>query len=265
MKNKTPYIGVTGFMTTEEVRLVRETFSYRNRPKRLLMVGVLASYYSLRNQELTGRSAKRHPSAKSIHHLFDGQFKGIKNDNILNLVHLSSIRDASPMTVLGDMVHAMCLGGDLCDGLQLNMVWPSVFVLQGFRDTMGDNPRIVLQIGKTAMKIAGGSPGTIGKMVSRYSDLIDDILIDPSGGKGESFKPNFAISVFRELKDRGSSVGLGIAGGLGPDTLHTLDEVLAEFPDVSIDAEGILRNKVDEMDILKAMEYVSAARQMFGV
>ena len=42
-----PYIGVTGFTTSEEVAAVREVYPDDN--PRLLMVGVLATWKSLRN------------------------------------------------------------------------------------------------------------------------------------------------------------------------------------------------------------------------
>ncbi|MDQ5901726.1 MAG: hypothetical protein QG580_441 [Patescibacteria group bacterium] len=42
---------------------------------------------------------------------------------------------------------------------------------------------------------------------------------------------------------------------MGPDTRLSVSSLIW----------GKLRNEDDEMDVLKAMEYVSSARQMFGV
>ena len=54
-------------------------------------------------------------------------------------------------------------------------------------------------------------------------------------------------------------VGLGVAGGLCAERLYLLDGLLDEFPNLSIDAEGRLRDANDQLDLSAAKDYVLGA------
>ena len=58
-------------------------------------------------------------------------------------------------------------------------------------------------------------------------------------------------------------MGLVVAGGLSPTTLHLVQPLIEEFPDVSIDAEGRLRDHEDHLDLQVAGQYLSKAFKMF--
>lgn len=107
----------------------------------------------------------------------------------------------------------------------------------------------------------------VGKL-TQYDDACDYVLLDPSGGLGQSFEPSIIFNLIRELyfmfgKDR---FGFGIAGGLCAETLKNIPyNILRFFPWTSIDAEGKLRDKSDNLDITKTQEYVRSAFTMFSM
>jgi hypothetical protein len=54
------------------------------------------------------------------------------------------------------------------------------------------------------------------------------------------------------------NIGIGAAGGLGPDTMHLIKPLMEEFPDLSWDAEGCLRipRPEDQLDLLRMKRYL---------
>jgi hypothetical protein len=55
---------------------------------------------------------------------------------------------------------------------------------------------------------------------------------------------------------------LGVAGGLGPDSLGSLRQLVENFPMLSIDAETNLRTVDNELDLDKVNRYLIAAHQL---
>lgn len=257
-----PYIGVTGFTDPKQVGSAIDAFAFGSsmrKRKMQLMVGVLATYKSLRGIPMKPKWAQQTPEPRQINGLFD------PNPHALNLVHFSTEKGLTPMTILGDMVKAMVIGGEHCHGLQLNMVWPDRGVLRTFRDICGD-ARVVLQIGKVAQEVAGLTPAKIAMNVKLYDGLIDDVLFDPSGGLGQPFSPSRAQDVLSEIEDLGMNIGLGVAGGLGPNSLHMLhglSGLIKRFPNLSIDAQGKLRDELNNLDTERVNDYIAQAVALF--
>lgn len=93
MKNY-PYIGITGFMSSDEVRLILDTFIksrpwvrnsfgqtvFRGKNDRILMVGVLASMKTLYGK--TNKWPNRYPKIEDIKNIFLCNSK-----HLLNLIH----------------------------------------------------------------------------------------------------------------------------------------------------------------------------------
>jgi hypothetical protein len=255
-----PYIGVTGFTDPKQVESAIGNFAFGSSMRRRemqLMVGVLATYKSLRGIPMKPKWAQQTPESRQISGLFD------PSPHALNLVHFSTEEHLAPMTILGDMVKAMIIGGEHCHGLQLNMVWPDRSVLQTFRDVCG-NARVVLQIGNKAQEVAGLTPAKIATYVKLYDGLIDDVLFDPSGDLGQPFTPSRAQDVLSEIEDLDMNIGLGVAGGLGPGSLHMLDGLIKRFPNLSIDAQGQLRDELNNLDTERVSSYISQSAVLLG-
>lgn len=101
-------------------------------------------------------------------------------------------------------------------------------------------------------------------MLNYYMGFIDDVLIDPSGGLGRALDTNRARAFLVAITEKPWKVGTGVAGGLGPNTLDLVESLIANFSNLSIDAEGLLRNADDDLDAEAVKTYLANANQMFA-
>lgn len=239
MANKIgPYVGITGFMSRAEV--VKALSAVPGNTVRRLMVGVLMSFKTLSGYQ--NEWPGRYPKKEAVADIF------VKHKRNLNLVHYSTVYKEELSDQLEEIVK---IAGPHLDGFQLNIAWPPLEQVRKYKRTNPDK-LIVLQVGSKAMEQAASTNG-FKRFVRKYKPLVDAILIDPSGGRGMPFDAVKAAEYLRIVRDCCPILGLGIAGGLGPDTLHLLDSLVPEFPKLSIDAEHCLRTREDAL-CLNAMQ-----------
>ena len=250
-----PYIGITGFTKQEEVVSALDIFPQNSNRK--LMVGALATYKSLRGIPMKPRWAKQTPNPEAIRSIF------LNDERVVNLVHFST-EEGQEGLVLADMLRIHELAGANFHGFQLNVAWPQINQLDEYRAAMGRDYRIVLQLGQKAVEAVGGTTQGVVEMLCRYAGIVDDVLLDPSGGLGKPFDPERAREFLSAIAERGWNLGFGVAGGLGPDSLNLVEPLVAEFPNLSIDAQGRLRNTENDLDMEAAKIYLARALQMFS-
>jgi hypothetical protein len=90
-------------------------------------------------------------------------------------------------------------------------------------------------------------------------------LFDLSGGLGTALNAEAGLPVLRAVRERHPELGLGIAGGLSAETMHLIDVVAQEFPDVNIDAEGKIRDNADApLNLTMTTAYIQAAAHQFA-
>ncbi len=247
-----PYVGVTGFMTTAEVDTVLRDLKTEDVRARV-MAGVLLS-----DKTMAGYT-NNHP----MHFPKREDIAGIFTDNpiTLNLIHYNT---HSPYWLADQLCEAMRLGGKNCHGLQLNINWPSVKELEKFRQVYPD-AIIVLQIGSLAYDDVDSNPVLLTRQLRLYKDLIDYILIDPSGGIGKSFDILSAKLIIRMLKERwlDESFGIGVAGGIDAINVLDLQELFDLHPQLSIDAQGRLRDEDDNLNTSIARLYAMNALEAY--
>jgi hypothetical protein len=106
--------------------------------------------------------------------------------------------------------------------------------------------------------------GLVDKLSQEYAGLVDYILLDPSAGLGIALDPQWADEYLKVLQVADLGMGLGVAGGLSASTLGLIAPLINDFPDLSIDAESLLRDKNDHLDIGQAKDYIGRALQLFG-
>lgn len=264
-----PYIGITGFTHTSEVwgELHRTRVQVATACGRLLMVGVLASLETLTNR--SHRRPQRYPDLRLLRELLPA------DDGVLNLIHYHT---AEPESLAGQLTVLMPWAGEHCHGVQLNVPWPEPTEVEIFRRRY-PRARIVLQCGTKALRLAMSSGDLIGRLRAYTTHrLVDDILLDPSGGQALPFNPQELLRLLRTCRDNGLlevqvdqgrpvgyPLGIGVAGGLYADNVHLLADLLTEFPQLSCDAEGRLRNGHDDLDVTAATEYVVQVAELLGV
>jgi hypothetical protein len=245
-----PYIGVTGVFTAGEIDfLLQAVPATATRP---LMAGVLVSSKTLSG--LTNKYPRQFPPMENIASIFRGQ------PRTLRLIHYST---DEPQTLATQLLRLTRIGGPYLDGFQLNVAWPPVVEVEKFWERYG-GCRMVLQIGSGAMAAVGRDPQALANRVAGYEPFITDVLIDPSGGKGIPFDPDAALDYLVELHERCPNLGLGLAGGLGPETVSMVDPVVARIPFLSIDAQGRLRNSDDDLDLAATRAYLKNAYLLFS-
>lgn len=225
-----PYLGVTGFMSRAEVTEALAVVPQGS--TRRLMVGVLMSSKTLVGQ--TNEWPGRYPLKENVKDIF------VDDPRALNLIHYNTDH---PETLLMQLIEITELAGPHLDGFQLNIAWPPISQLEDYWKAY-PGKFLLLQIGGRAMSEVE-SMERFGELVGAYLPMIDAILIDPSGGKGEPLDAVKGAEYLRAVRQY-PTLGIGIAGGLGPETLHLLDPLVREFSDLSIDAEGRLRTPKPE-------------------
>jgi hypothetical protein len=242
-----PYIGVTGFMSTEEVSSALKEFEALFNWRRCkLMVGVLASSKTLAGG--TNKWPNRYPKVGDIAGLFP------QNNRALNLIHYSTDDRGTLKYQLQEMIR---LGGDRLHGFQLNIRWPdpeSIAFLQG--------RRVVLQLGRRALDEVGNDPKAAADRLDAYRGIVTDVLVDASGGNGIPIDVDTAMAYVSAIS-RQPGFGVGVAGGLSASTLDPLWRLVDTWPSLSIDAEGRLRTPEDHLDIRAVKDYLEMADDLF--
>jgi len=235
------YIGVTGL--TERAQMETLLASVGNMPGPRIMCGILASRKTLHGG--VHEFPARHADPARIMDI------PVASERALTLVHYAT---DEPDT-LGDQLIALTRMVDsvALHGFQLNVPWPDPRELEKFYGQCG-RWHMVLQIGAAAMVEADHDPTKIAKHLGHYGGLIDGVLFDASGGRGIPLDANAFRPFVSETLLRQPMLGIGVAGGLGPRTLHLAEPLLREFVDLSTDAESALHDPVTGMFDLAAAE-----------
>ena len=250
-----PYIGITGFMSREEVNSMLSEMPVTQ--DRLLMVGVLASSKTLAGIE--SRWPNRYPKINQIGNIFTN------HPLALNLIHYNT---REPSSLSKQLFKLAEIAGENLHGFQLNIAWPPVDEINAYRERY-PKKKIVLQIGNKAFSEINGSPSSLASKVEYdYEKLIDYVLLDPSEGLGKPFDVRrireYLLYLSIYSKDN-SLKGYGAAGGLSARTLSLVEPLVSRFPNLCIDAEGLLRSKNDSLDLDKSKQYINRFLEIFGI
>jgi hypothetical protein len=248
-----PYIGITDFTDGKQVDRMRKIFMKHVSPlsERVLHVGVMMSYKTL--NDLETKWAKAFPHKDSIIDIF-------WSDNVFNCLHYADYDHSDHFAL--DLATAIVHGGKHLHGLQLDMVWPEPGEIFHAIQFSGMNPEIILQVGKNAIEAAHNAPTEVAYRLADYRGVVHRVLLDKSMGKGLGMDAVGLLPFARAIRDAFPDLGIGAAGGLGPMTMDLVTPLLAEFPDLSFDAQGRLRpsgNALDPIDWNMAAEYLRRA------
>ncbi len=253
---KTPYIGITDFMSATEAERMLKFFGECGAVEagRRLMVGVMMSYKTLNGIPTKWTAA--FPAKETIKDIF------ISHPLAFNTLHYA---DYEGFDVARSIERAASFGGPNMHAIQLDMIWPDPRFILDFRER---HPwiQIIIQGNSNAMDVVDNNPIKFVNRLHEYSDTIDYVLLDKSMGKGLGMNAYALLPFARVISKCIPSLGIAVAGGLGPDTLNLLDPLLPEFPNLSIDAQGKLRpsgSALDPIDWRMAELYLQRALQKF--
>jgi hypothetical protein len=253
-----PYIGITDFTDFEQVREMSRVFS-AHRPQgsnRVLHIGVMMSYKTLHG--IPSKWQNAFPPKEQIADIFS-------SDEVYNCLHYADY-DNSP-DLWESLAEAISFGGIGIHALQLDMPWPDPGEVANGVHASRKQIEIILQIGKNALDEVGNDPQAVVERLGDYEGIIHRVLLDKSMGKGLGMDADGLIPLAQAIKKGFPALGVGAAGGLGPETIQLVEPLVKAFPDLSIDAQGRLRpsgNALDPIDWGMAGNYLVKAQQLFS-
>lgn len=252
-----PYIGITDFMHAAQVREMLDVFNMHlpRGSKHKLHVGVMMSYKTLHG--IPSKWSKAFPPKDAIESIFF-------SDATYNCLHYADY-DNSPglWRSISDAIGYCGIG---LDALQLDMPWPDPGEVAHGVHTSRRRIEVILQIGSEALIEVGSDPNKLIEKLRDYDGVIHRVLLDKSGGKGLGMDAQGLIPFVEALREHHSKLGVTVAGGLGPETLHLVEPLVSRFPELSIDAQGRLRRSgsaIDPIDWDLAAKYLIRALRLF--
>lgn len=252
-----PYIGITDFTNFEQVRNMLRVFTTHlpAGSTRKLHVGVMMSYKTLHG--IPSKWQNVFPPKENISDIFS-------SFETYNCLHYADY-DNQP-DLWKSLTDAIVWSGGL-NALQLDMIWPDPAQIANGVHASRRHPEVILQIGKNALEEADNDPKTVVEKLEDYEGVIHRVLLDKSMGKGLSMDADGLLPFAQAIRDRFPKLGIGAAGGLGPETIQLVEPLARAFPDLSIDAQSRLRpsgNALDPIDWNMAGAYLIKALQLLG-
>lgn len=259
-----PYVGITGICNDVDIRTLKVAETVLSETNHILMAGVLVSHKTLSGLPTTNR---RYPPIDEAVLLVRELAKFA-----WPVAHYNTSGCQDPLSVqLQRLVGRL----DKIEGVQLNVVRPDQAEVAKFRE---DHPdiEIILQVNRHSPADYGVQ--AILDYVRLYEGSVDYALLDLSGGEGRPLDAEWALEIYSKWpfirSHSGEPVGLGVAGGLGPNCKDLIEPFYSRLKTLSLDAEGGLRVPVadpipdaryqDRLDRDKALGYVSTLATIMG-
>ncbi len=232
MEFKKPYVGICDVANTSESQWILEEYQKVRAVtcERLLKIGVVTSLNIIRGT----------PRQKGWEvPLLDRDQLGnvfIHSPELLNMIHFP---DFAGESTVEDWLTAVTLCGPHVNAIQFDMTWPDPLAIDRFRAHM-PGIQVALQVGTTAFGAIGENPQELFKKLREYGHGIDYVLLDKSMGKGLPLDALFLRPFVLEIVSHLHYLGVGVAGGIGPDTLDILELLSRYLPVLSTDSQAKL-------------------------
>lgn len=261
-----PYIGVTGIARVREARkitqaFVREGLTEENSSHQG-MIGLLASQRTL---SAGVQLDIKYPPIEQISRIFETT-RGMA----FNTLHYHTYRKSTLAHQLEQLLDRNSLySNGLCQGIQVNVAWPPPGEVEKTRINFPDL-KIILQVGPRVLTENG--PEEITANLASYIEMVDYVLIDPSGGRGRVFKVNTIAPVSNRIREMYPDLPLVFAGGFNARNARTRLWLLHQTVgtvDFSIDAENGLRVQHKDkqlptpLSVTRASRYIQNAALFF--
>lgn len=263
---KVPYIGITGFTSPDQVRTMRNVL--RNMPSRhLLGVGVMMSRRTMCGLE--SKYTDVFPKNETVANIF------VPEKDVFSKLHYADYFNESDTN---DFERALTYAGPNVHAIQFDMIWPDPgsikSVIYGATQPYSGIARkkfpveVILQIGSKALAQVGNSPEQLVEKLSYYVGfgVVDRILLDKSAGNGVPMNADELLPFANAVAAAYPDIGIGGAGGLGPDTTHYALPFVQRHPNASLCAESRLRTSgknTDPLEMDRCVRYLREVNTMF--
>ncbi len=237
-----PYVGVTGLTSVEEVRQTIKDFNYSGfnlQSSHIPMIGFLASFKTL---YLKSTKNKRYPKIENLQKLLEECQK-----KVLPTIHYNSkyFEEINLSKQISDLM-GKYYDKELCRTIQLNIPFPKISEIEKIKENMPEL-KIIFQASQNI--IDNKTSNEIVEKISQYKNLINYILIDPSGGQGKEFNIDFSVELYKKMSKEFPQLLVGFAGGFsGENVSKRVCDLICRCWDTgfNIDAESGLRTKLSE-------------------
>lgn len=253
-----PYVGVNAPMSENQIRAVGDLYSeFGGMEKEPLLepfLGLMVSYKLLHGQEMNPQWARHYPALSRIPQFMDAA----RDAGMKCIIHYNT---KNP-NLCEELVALERLWQRVPDGWQLNVVWPDPRELEKYlAQTEHARVQFIAQVGGKAFDMVGQNAQFTGRRLSDYDYLASYVLFDLSGGVGKELDPEASVPVLDAIYEH-ARLGVAVAGGLGPMTMHLLQPLLDRYPHLSWDAQGQLRSEDDDLDLGRVRGYLDESYAM---
>jgi len=250
-----PYVGINAPMTVHEVLSVGSLYlDHRDSvPVEMAQpfLGLMVSYEGLRGLEQDPGRAKHYPDIDRIPELIDAA----RNIGMKCIIHYNT---QNPH-ICEELEALEKRWGRIPDGWQLNVVWPDPRELNRYLAAVQHaRVQFIVQIGSRAFHKVGNNPEFMARRLTDYDGLASYYLFDLSGGEGKVLDVEASRPVL-EAMYRYVGCTLSVAGGLGPETVRLIKQLLKDFPFLSWDAQRAVRDENDEFDLKRVEGFLDAS------
>ncbi len=228
-----PYIGITGFTNSTQVDTMVGWFdSYMPiaKPHRL-HIGAMTNRKIIR--DIPSPWDTVFPKIQDLASIFH-------RSDTYNCLHYADYGSEEQLPKY--LSTAIMYGGHLIHAVQLDMTWPDAGEVAEAVHRSRKKIEVILQIGRKAFDQINNDPGDLVQMLVEfgYTDVISRVLLDKSMGEGRLLDTDGLRPFIKAIYDLLPGLGVVVAGGLGPGTMHLVRPLINEFPDLSIDAQARL-------------------------
>jgi hypothetical protein len=229
------YIGITDFLARYQVETMLDVLkaTRQSGSDRLLHVGVMMSHKTLHG--LPSSWSKAFPPKEQIADIFSA-----KDDALYHCLHYTDY-DNQP-ELANSLTQAIAYGGLGLDAIQLDMIWPEPKEIKAAVAVSRKPIEVILQVGEKSLAQVENDPLALVQWLEPYEGVIHRVLLDKSGGKGLGMDASGLIPFVQVVSESFPEWGIGVAGGLGPETMSLAEPLAQHYGDIlSIDAQGCLR------------------------
>jgi hypothetical protein len=222
--------------------------------ERKLGIGAMMSYKTMRG--LQTKWSRVFPAKENIAGIFLSDRQAF---------HVLQYIDYEDKAEFRSIKEALLYGGDDVDAIQLNMTWPDPNIVmnaiyQSSKVTLR-KVKVLLEVGRDALDEADNDPKRAVRYIKSYGDVIDGVVFDNGTGTERSIDVPFIRPFVAEAYSALPELSVAVVEGLGSRSIGTVEHLVREFPDISINFQP-RGDEPEQVDWDTAANYLAIAMHM---